>query len=102
MNSPQRIIAHFDLDSFFVSVEVLLDPSLRGKPVIVGGKDRGVVAACSYEARKFGVHSAMPSARAKQLCPDAIFVKSTRGEYSRYSRWVTDIIASKAPKFEKA
>lgn len=98
----ERIIAHFDLDSFFVSVECLLDPSLKGKPVIVGGGDRGVVAACSYEARKYGIHSAMPSARAKQLCPQAIFVKGTRGEYSRYSRWVTDIIASKAPLFEKA
>ncbi len=98
----ERIIAHFDLDSFFVSVEYLHDPSLRGKPVIVGGSERGVVAACSYEARKFGIHSAMPSAKAKQLCPHAIFVKGTRGEYSRYSRWVTDIIAAKAPLFEKA
>ncbi|MEJ7611789.1 MAG: DNA polymerase IV [Ferruginibacter sp.] len=98
----QRIIAHFDLDSFFVSVEILNDPSLKGKPVIVGGRDRGVVAACSYEARKFGIHSAMPSSKAKQLCPEAIFVKGTRGEYSRYSRWVTQIIASKAPLFEKA
>ncbi len=98
----QRIIAHFDLDSFFVSVEVLNDPSLKGKPVIVGGRDRGVVAACSYEARKFGIHSAMPSSKAKLLCPEAIFVKGTRGEYSRYSRWVTQIIASKAPLFEKA
>ena len=96
METP-RIIAHFDLDSFFVSVEYLHDPSLRGKPVIVGGSERGVVAACSYEARKFGIHSAMPSAKAKQLCPQAIFVKGTRGEYSRYSRWVTDIIAAKAP-----
>jgi DNA polymerase-4 len=98
----QRIIAHFDLDSFFVSVEILNDPSLRGKPVIVGGRERGVVAACSYEARKFGIHSAMPSSKARQLCPQAIFVKGTRGEYSRYSRWVTQIIADKAPNFEKA
>ncbi len=100
--SSQRIIAHFDLDSFFVSVEILNDPSLKGKPVIVGGKERGVVAACSYEARKFGIHSAMPSKKALQLCPHAIFVKGTRGEYSKYSRWVTQIIASKAPLFEKA
>jgi DNA polymerase-4 len=98
----QHIIAHFDLDSFFVYVEILNDPSLKGKPVIVGGSERGVVAACSYEARKFGVHSAMPSSKAKQLCPQAIFVKGTRGEYSRYSRWVTEIIAAKAPLFEKA
>ncbi|MGI8582955.1 MAG: DNA polymerase IV [Chitinophagaceae bacterium] len=98
----QHIVAHFDLDSFFVSVEILNNPSLKGKPVIVGGSERGVVAACSYEARKFGVHSAMPSSQAKRLCPQAIFVKGTRGEYSRYSRWVTEIIASKAPLFEKA
>ncbi|MEO6453606.1 MAG: DNA polymerase IV, partial [Ginsengibacter sp.] len=98
----QHIIAHFDLDSFFVSVEILNDPSLKGKPVIVGGSERGVVAACSYEARKFGIHSAMPSSKAKQLCPQAIFVSGTRGEYGKYSRWVTDIIASKAPLFEKA
>lgn len=98
----QRIIAHFDLDSFFVSVEVLNDPSLKGKPVIVGGKERGVVAACSYEARKYGIHSAMPSRKARLLCPDAIFVKGHYHEYSRYSRWVTEIIASKAPLFEKA
>jgi DNA polymerase IV len=81
----------------------LNDPSLKGKPVIVGGsRERGVVAACSYESRKFGVHSAMPMATAMKLCPDAIIVKGTRGEYSRYSRWVTDIIAAKAPRFEKA
>ncbi len=98
----QRIIAHFDLDSFFVSVEILNDPSLKGKPVIVGGRDRGVVAACSYEARKFGIHSAMPSAKARQLCPHAIFVGGHRSDYSKYSRWVTQIIANKAPLFEKA
>lgn len=98
----QRIIAHFDLDSFFVSVEVLNDPSLKGKPVIVGGTERGVVAACSYEARAFGIHSAMPSRKAQQLCPNAIFVKGHYSEYSRYSRWVTELIASKAPLFEKA
>ncbi len=103
MNQPQRYIAHFDLDSFFVSVEVLNDPSLKGKPVLVGGsRERGVVAACSYEARKFGIHSAMPMKKAFQLCPQAILVRGTRGEYSRYSRWVTEIIASKAPLFEKA
>src|SRR5258706_11321861 len=100
--SSQRIIAHFDLDSFFASVEILNNPSLKGKPVIVGGRERGVVAACSYEARKFGIHSAMPSKKAKQLCPQAIFVSGARGEYGRYSKWVTNIIASQAPLFEKA
>jgi DNA polymerase-4 len=101
--SPQRYIAHFDLDSFFVSVEMLNDPSLKGKAVIVGGsRDRGVVTTCSYEARKFGVRSAMPMKTAMKLCPHAILVRGTRSQYSRYSRWVTEIIAAKAPLFEKA
>ena len=103
MAEAQRIIAHFDLDAFFVEVEVLNNPSLKGKPLIVGGsRDRGVVTTCSYEARKFGVHSAMPMKRAMQLCPQAILLKGTRGEYSKFSRWVTEIIAAKAPLFEKA
>lgn len=103
MHKLQRYIAHFDLDSFFVSVEVLNDPSLKGKPVIVGGsRERGVVAACSYEARKFGVHSAMSMKKAMQLCPHAILVRGSRGDYSKFSRWVTEIIAAKAPLFEKA
>jgi DNA polymerase-4 len=98
-----RIIAHFDLDAFFVSVECINDPSLKGKPLIVGGhNERGVVAACSYEARKFGIHSAMPMKTAMRLCPNATVVSGTRGEYSKFSRWVTEIIASKAPLFEKA
>jgi len=99
---PQRIIAHLDLDAFFVSVECINDPSLKGKPLLVGGSERGVVAACSYEARKFGIHSAMPMKTALRLCPQAVVVKGTRGEYSRYSRWVTEIIAERAPLFEKA
>jgi DNA polymerase IV len=98
-----RYIAHFDLDAFFVSVEVLKDPSLKGKPLIVGGDgQRGIVAACSYEARKYGIQSAMPSMTAKRLCPDAIFIKGSYSEYSRYSRWVTDIIAETVPVYEKA
>jgi DNA polymerase-4 len=102
VKAPQRIIAHFDLDSFFVSVEVVNNPELKGLPVIVGGKERGVVAACSYEVRKFGIHSAMPSKKAFQLCPQAIVISGNYSEYSKYSRWVTEIIASKAPLFEKA
>jgi DNA polymerase-4 len=103
LNTPKRLIAHFDLDAFFVSVECLNDPSLKGKPLLVGGhSERGVVAACSYEARKYGIHSAMPMKTAMRLCPHATLVGGTRGEYSRYSRWVTDIIAAKAPLFEKA
>lgn len=97
-----RIIAHFDLDSFFVSVEVLKDPALKGKPVIVGGRERGVVAACSYEARKFGIHSAMPSRQALLLCPHATFIKGSYADYSHYSRKVTSIIAAESPLFEKA
>ena len=103
MQTPQRYIAHFDLDSFFVSVEMLLDPSLLGKAVVVGGsKDRGVVTTCSYEARKFGVRSAMPMRRAMELCPHAIIVKSSYGQYAKYSAWVTNIIAANAPLYEKA
>ena len=103
MAAPSNIIAHFDLDSFFVSVEILKDPSLKGKPVIVGGQnERGIVTTCTYEARKFGVHSAMPMKTAMRLCPQAIVVSGTYSEYTKYSQWVTDIIASKAPLFEKA
>jgi DNA polymerase IV len=101
--SSSNLIAHFDLDSFFVSVEYIRDPSLKGKAVIVGGsKERGIVTTCSYEAREFGVHSAMPMKTAMRLCPHAIVVKGTYGEYGKYSKWVTQIIASKAPLFEKA
>ena len=102
MENKIPYIAHLDLDSFFVSVEILNDPSLKGKPVLVGGYERGVVAACSYEARKFGIHSAMPMKKAMQLCPQAIITSASRDQYSKYSRWVTDIIAEKAPLFEKA
>ncbi len=102
-DSNQRLVAHFDLDAFFVSVECINDPSLKGKPLIVGGhNERGVVAACSYEARRFGIHSAMPMKTAMRLCPHATVVSGTRGEYTKFSRWVTEIIASKAPVFEKA
>lgn len=101
--SVADMIVHFDIDSFFVSVEMLRDPSLKGKPVIVGGsRERGIVTTCSYEARKFGVHSAMPMKTAMQLCPQAIVLRGNYAEYSKYSRWVTQIIASKAPLFEKA
>ena len=102
MASHQCIIAHFDLDTFFVSVELLNHPEYKGKPCYVGGTDKGVVTSASYEARKFGVRSGMPSWKARQLCPDAIILGWSRGEYSRYSRWVTQIITDKAPLFEKA
>jgi len=103
MAGQQPYIAHFDLDAFFVSVERILDPSLVAKALILGGsRERGVVSTCSYEARKFGVHSAMPMARAVALCPHAIVMQGTRGQYSKFSQWVTDIIAAKSPLFEKA
>ncbi len=99
----KRTIVHLDLDTFFVSVERLVNSSLKGKPVIIGGlSDRGVVASCSYEARQFGVHSAMPVRMAKQLCGDAIFIRGDMELYSKYSRLVTEIIAEKAPVYEKA
>jgi len=98
-----RHIAHFDLDAFFVSVELLKNPHLKGKPLIVGGDgQRGIVAACSYEARKFGIQSAMPSLTAKRLCPQAIFLKGSYHEYSKYSRMVTQLIADAVPVYEKA
>lgn len=103
MSQQQRYIAHFDLDAFFVSVELLKKPELKGKPLIVGGDgQRGIVAACSYEARKYGIQSAMPAMRAKQLCPNAIFLKGSYADYSHYSRMVTQIIADSVPQFEKA
>ena len=102
MSSENRTIVHMDLDSFFVSVECLKNPSLRGKPVMVGGTgDRGVVASCSYEARKFGIHSAMPMMQARRLCPQGIVLRGSYSDYSRYSHLVTDIIASNAPLYEK-
>lgn len=92
-----------DQDAFFVSVELLKDPSLIGKPVIVGGNaGRGVVTSCSYEARKFGVRSAMPSRQAAQLCPHAIFVRGNMEDYSKYSRMVTEILQERVPALEKA
>lgn len=101
--NDRRTIVHFDLDTFFVSVERLLNSSLVGKPVIVGGtSDRGVVAGCSYEARRFGVHSAMPMKLALNLCRDAIVIRGDGDQYSKYSRMVTDIIAESAPVYEKA
>ena len=96
-------IVHIDLDSFFVSVERLNNSKLIGKPILVGGtSDRGVVASCSYEARTFGVHSAMPMRRARQLCPEAIIVKGDMEQYSNYSNIITEIIKEQVPLYEKS
>jgi DNA polymerase-4 len=99
---PERSILHMDLDTFFVSVERLRDKRLHGKPIMIGGSsDRGVVAACSYESRKFGVHSAMPMKLAMQLCPEAIIIKGSHADYSKYSNIVTEIIQQEVPVLEK-
>jgi DNA polymerase-4 len=98
----KRHIVHIDLDSFFVSVERKFNPSLIGKAVIIGGSaDRGVVASCSYEARAFGVHSAMPTRQALKLCPHAIVIHGTHGRYSEASREVTEIIHRSVPLYQK-
>lgn len=103
MCGDNRSILHFDLDTFFVSVERLKDPKLIGKPVLIGGtSDRGVVASCSYEARKYGVRSAMPMKTARSKCKDAIIIGGNMEMYSKYSRMVTEIIAEQAPVYEKA
>jgi DNA polymerase-4 len=99
----ERAIVHLDLDTFFVSVERLMDSSLQNQPVIIGGSsDRGVVASCSYEARQFGVYAAMPIRLARQLCPQAIFRQGDMDAYSKHSGLVTEIIAEQAPFYEKA
>ena len=98
-----RSVIHFDLDASFVGVECKLNPALEGRPLIIGGiSRRGVVAACSYEARKFGVHSAMPMYLALQLCPDAKVISGDMEAYSKHSHLVTEIIADSAPSFEKS
>ncbi len=92
-----------DLDTFFASVERLRDSRLNGKPLVIGGTgNRGVVASCSYEARTFGIHSAMPTHQARQLCPDALFISGDMEAYTCYSSSITDIIREASPLFEKA
>ena len=97
-----RSIVHIDMDTFFVSCEVLTNSQLKGIPLIIGGGERGVVASCSYEARRFGVRSAMPIRMALQLCPEAKVLKGDMELYSKLSDNVTEIIQSKAPVVEKA
>src|SRR5215475_1420703 len=97
-----KTVFHVDMDAFFVSVEELFDPSLKGKPVVVGGQrhERGVVSAASYEARKFGVHSAMPLGTAARLCPQAIFVDGHPDRYRASSEKVYAVLAGFSPQVE--
>jgi len=99
----QKNILHLDLDTFFVSCERLIDSRLQNRPLLVGGTgDRGVVAACSYETRPFGVHSGMSMKVARRLCPEAVVIKGNSGIYTKYSHLITEIIKEKVPVFEKA
>jgi DNA polymerase IV len=96
-----RVIAHADMDAFYASVEILDNPELRGKPVIVGGSSRrGVVTSASYEARKYGVHSAMPTAQARKLCPDGIFIPGRMARYEDAARAVRRVFESFSPIVE--
>lgn len=99
----KQSILHMDLDTFYVSVERLLDSRLEKKPILLGGtSDRGVVASCSYEARKFGVHSGMPMRQAQQLCPEGIVIRGNTSNYTKYSKLVTDILKTHVPILEKS
>ena len=99
----KKNILHLDLDTFFVSCERLIDSRLQKRPLLVGGTgDRGVVAACSYETRLFGVHSGMSMKVAKRLCPEAVTIRGNTSIYSKYSQIVTEIVKEKVPLFEKA
>ena len=101
--AKQQYIGVLDCNNFFVSCERLIDSRLNNKPVLIGGtSDRGVVASCSYEARKYGVHSAMPMRMAKQLCPEAIVLRGNSGIYTKYSKLVTDVINDSVPLYEKS
>ncbi len=102
VNEPVRLILHVDADAFFASVEQALDPGLKGKAVIVGGTDRGVVSAASYEARRYGVHSAMPIVKARRLCPHGLFLRPNFGAYSAFSRKMFEIMERYSPVVEAA
>ena len=98
----QRWIMHVDMDAFYASVEILDNPELKGKPVIVGGRSaRGVVSTCSYEARKFGVHSAMPLFEARRLCPHAVYLPVRMHRYAEMSEKIMTIFRETSPLVEQ-
>lgn len=98
-----KTVLHLDLDAFYVSVERRINTKLQNRPLLVGGiSDRGVVAACSYETRAYGVHSGMSMKLARQLCPAATVIRGDAGTYTKYSNDVTDIIKAHVPLFEKS
>jgi DNA polymerase-4 len=103
ISGAQRNITHFDLDSFYIAVECLKNPAFKNKPLVIGGSgDRSIVAACSYEAKKYGIYTAMPMKMARKLCPEAIVISGDMESYSQYSRTVTEIIADSVPLYEKS
>jgi len=99
---PMRIIVHLDADAFFASVEQAADPRLRGKPLAVGGEKRGIIASASYEARKFGVYTPMPTARARKLCPKLIILPGDFDKYEHFSRWMFSYAQDFTPDVEIA
>ncbi len=106
MADKPRIIFHVDIDSFYPSVEIRENPSIKGKPVIVGqdpkgGKGRGVVVSCSYEARKLGIHSGQPISHAYKICPDAVYLRPNFSLYGKVSRSIMTLLRAFADKFEQ-
>ena len=101
MIRPLPTIVHLDADAFFVSVEQALDPSLRGKKVAVGGRERGIISSASYEARACGVYTPMPTARALKVCPDLVLVSHSAGRYGGYSRRLFDLCEQWTPVVER-
>jgi len=99
--AAHRVIAHLDLDAFFAAVEENRDPSLKGKPVIVGGGERGVVSTANYVARRYGVHSAMPLRTARRLCPHGVYLTGDHRLYHEYSRQLMDLLAHYSPLVER-
>src|SRR5271157_704092 len=98
---PQRSIVHLDADAFFAAVEQAADPKLRGKPIAVGGEKRGIIASASYEARRFGVYTPMPTARARKLCPKLIVLPGDYERYEQFSNWMFSYAYDFTPEVEQ-